>query len=416
MSAPEGTEFAPPEGSEAVFDPMNLAHARNPHARLAELRRTCPVSRPSDGVVFVAGYEAFRAAARDVTHLSNVGNFRMNRPGDSPPRRSLALTQLDPPQHTAVRRLVMGAFTPATVRTIEPFLEASARRMIAAVLPDGRADLNDLLARPLPALAIAHLTGVPDANHADFAEWSAQVTAHLPYVPPGLPARTSLIEALGRVIAERRSSPGAADDLIGRLLQSKISGVDDDAPLSDDDIIGIVFQLILAGNDTAMRLIANCVHSLLVVPTLWDRVLADRQLLDVAIEESLRHDPPIQWMMRTCRADTSVDDTRIATGERVLLGVNSANRDESIFDHSDDFSLERSNASDHLAFGYGIHLCLGAALGRAEARIAIGALLDHIPDLHLGPGFEYEPVDSPMVRGPLRLDVEWTPRPGEVSP
>ena len=414
MTADGITPAAPDPEKEAVavrFDPLDPSHYREPHERLAELRRSCPVSKPSEHMAFVASYDDVRSAARDVAHLSNVGNVRLARPGaDGPPRRSLALTQLDPPQHTVVRRLLLSAFTPATVRATEPFLEETARRIVRQAHPRGHADLNELLARPIPALAIAHLTGIDEADQADFAEWSAEITANLPMVPLDLPARQSFVAAIERLLRERRADARPKDDLLTRLLVADVRGDDGEmVRATDDDIVGIIFQLIVAGNDTTMRLIANCVHSLLVERSRWERVLADRSLLDVAIEESLRFDSPIQWMMRTCRDPMSLRGVQIDDGDRVLLGVGSANRDDTVFDDPDEFSLDRSNASDHLAFGHGIHLCLGAALGRSETRIAIGALLDAMPDVRLAPGFVYEPVDSAMVRGPKSLLLEWTP-------
>jgi cytochrome P450 len=193
------------------------------------------------------------------------------------------------------------------------------------------------------------------------------------------------------------------DDLLDRIMEAEVEG----ERLEDTGIVGSIYQLIVAGQDTVTRLIANCVHELLLDRSLWERVRADRRLVAVAVEESLRHDSPIQWAMRSCKHATEVGGQPVEAGKRVLLGIGSANRDETVFDDPETFSLDRPNAASHIAFGHGIHLCLGASLGRSQGRIALEALLELLPDLRLAPGLRYELLEVAMTRGPKRLDVVW---------
>jgi cytochrome P450 len=388
-----------------MFNPLDPDHYHRPYVRLAELRRTCPVSRPLPGFVFVSRYDDVREQLRDHEHLSNAGNFRL----DQDPSSITAVVHMDPPRHTLLRKLIVRAFSPGVVAAAEPRIRAHAERLIGAFADRGTAELIDALARPLPAVVLAEMVGVPTADVPTFVGWTNEVVAVIPAVGDQ-PALRSLSGYCARLVDDRRGAAVRPDDLITRLIEAEVDG----DRLSDAEVVGTIVQLILAGQDTVTRLIGNCAYELLREPDRWRRIQADRSLVPVAIEESLRHDSPLQWAMRTCVKPTEVGAVGVAPGERVLLGIGSANRDERLWEDAERFSLDRPTGGNHLAFGHGIHLCLGAALGRSEGRIAVETLLDLLPGLRLADGYEYRMTDTAMARGPARLDVVW-PVPAGVS-
>jgi cytochrome P450 len=386
--------------ADPSFDPLDPAHAADA-PRLTRLRRRCAATTTAGGRVFVARDEAARAALRDYRSLSNVGAFRLD--DNAGPPLEPTIVQLDPPRHTAMRRLLLSAFTTESVTKSEPFIHDAAHELVDAIEPLGRADLVGRFTGPLPARVIAHLLGVAEQDHELFYQWTVDITANIPHSIDGSPSWERFQTYLGALVDERVAASDPPDDLVTRLMHAEIEG----RPLDRRQLTMTVFQLITAGNDTLNRLLANCVYELLRERDRWERLRADRSLVPGALEESLRHDPPIQWAMRTCVEPTQVGEVAVDPGTRVLVGLASANRDEAVWRDPDDFVIDRSEAASHLAFGHGIHMCLGASLARLEAPIALNVLLSRLPGLELEPGFVYEPTPSPMFRGPRRLSVFW---------
>jgi len=388
--------------SDLCFNPLDPASYREPYARLAEIRRRCPVSEALPGHFFVATDGDARQVLLDFNTFSNAGNFQLDHPdGEVDPP---TIVQLDPPRHNLFRRLVAAGLNPRAVRAAEPFVRETARQLVEKVQSDGRGDLMAFLAQPLPSEVIAHLIGVPAEHAPDFTRWTAEITSTVPRSFHHLQSWADFKAFIDRLIAERRADPSPPDDIVTRLLQAEEEGT----RLDDGEIRMAIFQFIVAGNDTATRLIGNVVHELLRTRELWERVAADRSLIPTAIDESLRHDSPIQWVMRRCTTEAAIHGVKVEPGQRVLVGIGSANRDETVWADPDSFSLDRADVVDkHLAMGSGRHYCLGAPLGRLEARVALEALMDLLPSLALAEGFEIEFVESAMMRGPKRLDVVW---------
>jgi cytochrome P450 len=259
------------------------------------------------------------------------------------------------------------------------------------------------LAAPLSMLVISHLIGVPEEHCAQFCRWGAELTANLPFDPRVVGCWQPFRNSIRQMIAERRSAEQAPDDFITRLTQAEVEGV----RLTDDEIQAAVSQLVIAGSDPVASLIGSLAYQLLRRPGLWQQVYEMRVLVPQAVEETLRYDAPIMWLIRTCTYASDIQGITIAPSARVLLGLDSANWDETVWVKPGDFSLERPNVHRHLSFGYGIHFCLGAELARLEAKIALETLLDHFPTLHLAPDFHYEQGGGAMTRRPKRLDVCW---------
>lgn len=389
--------------TDTIFDPLDPHHAAEAPTRLARVRAAGPVTVTDAGMVFVARDREARAALRAHRTLSNAGSFQLDEHSDRPPLTP-TIVQLDPPRHTEMRRLLMSAFTTQSVTKSEPFIRAAAHALIDAIEPLGRADLVDRFTGPLPAQVIAHLLGVPEHDHERFYRWTADITANLPQSVFGSPSWDQFQSYLEALIEDRIGASDPPDDLVTRLLNAEIEG----QPLSTHQLTMTIFQLIAAGNDTMNRLLANCVYELLRDRDRWELVRADPALVPGALEESLRHDSPIQWVMRKCQEPTQLGDVAVEPGTRVLVGLASANRDERVWTDPDAFVVDREDVAKHLAFGHGIHMCLGAPLAHLEGPIALEALLSRLPKLELAPGFAYEPTPSPMMHGPRRLDVVWS--------
>jgi cytochrome P450 len=286
----------------------------------------------------------------------------------------------DPPDHTRLRRLVSAGFTARRVERLEPRIAALAGELLAGM--SGDVDLIDTYAFPLPIQVICELLGVPSADRDSFRTWSnTVVTGSLTGNPTLAEAvRATVSEMVGYItelLADKRRRPG--DDLLSALLNVREEG----DQLTENELVSMVFLLLIAGHETTVNLIGNGMYLLLTHPDQLDTVKRDRGRLPGAIEEFLRYEPPVKTStVRITSEPVSLGAVTIPAGEPVLISLLSANRDDAVYAGADRFDIARRDAG-HLAFGHGIHFCLGAALARLEGRIAIGALLDRFPDVRL---------------------------------
>jgi cytochrome P450 len=278
------------------------------------------------------------------------------------------LINLDPPDHTRLRGLVSRAFTPRTVASLEPQIVAIVDGLLADArrrgVVDGVADLGE----PMPVAVIAHLIGVPAADRARFRAWSGAIMS-------GWGREDAVLEfaAFVDALATRRRAVGE-DDLISRLV-----ALDE---LSRDDLVAMIQLLLIAGQETAVYVIVNGIRALLSHPDQWARLCADPGLAGDAVEEILRFDGPVEIAPpRFAFEPVRFGAGEIPAFEKVGLSVLGANRDPEVFDEPDVFDIRRADAGRHLAFGHGIHFCLGAALGRLEARIMFERLASQLPRL-----------------------------------
>ena len=359
------------------YDPLSPATLADPGAQWTPLLRDAPVHRYDrfDPPFYTLSRHAdVKAALLDIATFSSEWG---QGPRFTPPSGLLS----DPPEHTRFRRIVQRAFKPTQIEALRPSAQQIARELLDAVKGDGL-ELHDDFACPLPVILIAQLLGVPAGEREQFKRWSDSSVEAM-----GMPDPTPLaaeLEALRSylfgAVAEHRARPRGGD-----LIDELVLAAEADEGLSNAQLVGVVSQLLVGGNETTTSLITNAVWRLLEEPARWAALRADPALVPVAIEESLRFDPPVLGLYRSTTRDVTLHGVTIPRGAKVMLCYAAANRDPRVFAEPDRFRLDRprSEASEHLAFGLGVHFCLGSALARLEAETALRALLERFPRLTL---------------------------------
>ncbi|HEX5116806.1 MAG TPA: cytochrome P450 [Pseudonocardiaceae bacterium] len=367
----------------------------DPYPLCARLRQRGLVRSPL-GVFAAADHATVASILRDRRFSSSPVHQRGYRPPSYPPDDPRAelptshLLTMDPPDHTRLRRLVAGAFTPTAVAGLEPWIRDVVVRLLAAA--DGAVgfDLIDALAFPLPIAVICHLLGVPAEDQARFRAWGQDVAATLdPQTAATAQTRAAELALTGYLrdlVRERRADP---DDSI---LSALITAEDEGDRLSSGEVVSTALLLLIAGFETTVNLIGNGTVALLGDPDGWHRLRREPALIPAAIDEMLRYDSPVQLTSRIATEDVEVGDTVIAAGRPVIAFIGGANRDPVVFEQPDRFRIDRPGPGRHLCFSLGVHHCLGAALAQLEARIAIEELTRRYPAL--------EPA-APPTRRPL---------------
>jgi cytochrome P450 len=392
-----------------VFDPFDASRSRDAWAELERLRNEGPVVTIVNDMRYVTRHTDAQATLRDTNHFSNASG--MKAPGVEVPMEDRLLGELDPPRHTAVRRVMVTAMTPKVVHGAEPFIVDTARALLAA-LPTN-ADLVEHYTTLLPNRVTVYLLGFDPADADQLMRWAKGLMEStfpaLNRTERGEGFAAAFPEFAGYIderIAERTAQLRAGeprDDVLARLIKLEVDG----EPLPPPQLRALVRNLITGGLTTTSQLVANLLHSLLSDAAVDRAVRADRSLLDHAIEESLRLSPPILFTARSCVADAEIASCPVPAGARVIVGVASANRDDRVFDDADAFRLDRANSHEHLSFGYGPHVCPGATLARVVARIGVEAFLDHFPagSVALAPDFVFEQVPTYFEHGPRSLPI-----------
>ncbi|MFG2261740.1 cytochrome P450 [Streptomyces sp. NPDC048720] len=382
------------------------AFRTDPHPYYARLRERGPVHRVRLGGAdegrtawLVVGYEEARAALADPRLAKDTA--RIGSPLLDEEKIGKYLLVTDPPQHTRLRSLVTRAFTMRRVERLRPRIQRITDELLDEMLPRGRADLIEALAYPLPLTVICELLGVPDMDRAEFRRISTEVVAPTD-ADTEYDAIVALSEYLPELIEDKRRA-GPTDDLLSDLIRTT---AEDGDRLSPDELSGMAYLLLIAGHETTVNLIGNGVHALLTHPDQLAALRADMSLLDGAVEEMLRYEGPVETgTYRYAAEPLEIAGRVIEKGESVMIGLTAAGRDADRYADPDRFDIRR-DARGHLAFGHGIHYCLGAPLARLEGRIAIGALLERAPGLALdGPTGEWLP--GLLMRGMRSLPVRW---------
>ena len=350
-----------------------------------------------DGVKRVlTDHDAFSS---DLTHAPGHGN-----PGQW-------FIFFDPPRHTKLRALISRAFTPRVVANLEPRIRELSRELLDAVIDRGEMDLVEDFAVPLPMRVIAELLGVPAADWARYRRWSDAILKIANTISRDAEA-ARVVEDYRAVTAEMRSalpdliSQGRSarpDSLLTRLVEAEVDG----ERLTSEEVLGFVQLLLVGGQETTANLISNAVLCFMEYPDQLARLRAEPGLLPSAVEEVLRYRSPLHWMPRaTCR-DVELHGQLIPAGKVVLPMIGSANRDSKHFPDPGRFDITRA-PNPHLAFGHGIHACLGAPLARLEARIALADFLGRVDRFERTTNEPWEPRQALSVHGPSRLPIRVT--------
>ena len=321
--------------------------------------------------------------------------------GQNDPDQMLpVMIMMDPPRHTDLRRLVEWAFTRRRIADHAQAIREIARDLIDTLVDAEQGDLVEDLAKPLPTIVIADLLGVPREDRKAFRQWSDQIIQDNPDDPVvaarAMDGVASLLGYFADLIAERRRSP--RDDLLTALIMAEADG----ERLSEDELFAMCILLLVAGNETTTNLVSNSAVLFDQNPDQWRAIVANPSLLPGAIEESLRFDSPVQALARTLTRAIVMHGQTMNEGDKVLLVYGSANRDDREFSDPDTFDIERT-VDRQLAFGHGIHFCLGAPLARLEGEIAYSELVRRSPEWTVAG--TPERMHSGPIRGLLRLPV-----------
>ncbi len=392
-----------------AFDPMALAFTADPYPLLHRLRAEDPVHRSRHGYWLLTRYDDAAAVLRNprIFGAGNTPDVLRKRLGEGAAfaYASRRLSNYDPPDHTRLRSLVTKAFTARRVEALRPHIQAIVDGLLDAVSGAGQMDVIARLAHPLPSLVICEMLGVPEADRSQFSAWTADIALLLG--PAVSPERLAIGEAAAaRFMAYVRDLVRARRGRLGDdMLSALISAEDEGARLAQEELVATVVFLFSAGHQTTRDLIGNGLLGLLRHPDQWRHLTADSSLLPTAVEECFRYDSPVTFITRRALADSTIRGKEIPAGDLLWVSISAANRDPLRFVHPDRFDLDRAD-NDHLAFGGGIHYCLGAALARVEAQLAFGALLRRHPHLELVDG-AVEWRETIAFRGPVALRVSF---------
>ena len=380
-----------------------LEQSMNPYPHYEAMRETAPVFHDEQtGIWQVFKYDDVHRV------LSEHATFSSQRPDDDQSETgrlfAASLINTDPPRHRKLRSLVSQAFTPKAVEALAPRIAEITEELLDGFASAGTADLVKEFAYPLPVIVIAELMGIPAEDRDRFKLWSDAIVSTVTgdEGESGHALHGEMVEYFLGMIEQRRRTPG--HDLISALLAAEIDG----QQLTVPELLGFCALLLVAGNETTTNLIGNAVLTFTEHPGTVERLLAEPELLPHAIEEVLRYRSPVQAMYRAAAADTMLGDQRIPAGSVLIAWIGSANRDPRQFERAEEYDVDRP-PFHHLAFGQGVHFCLGAPLARLEARIALQAVLSRLPGLTVLPEPPLERVDSTIVFGPKQLPISWQP-------
>jgi cytochrome P450 len=374
-----------------------LSEELNPFPVYAEMRQNAPVYFDKD----IRTWNVFRYA--DVqwvlsdheqfsSQFSRAGSYNSDMPF------SASMISSDPPRHRMLRALVTQAFTPRSVEALAPRIQQIVDEHLQPCLSAGKMDAIADLGYPLPVIVIAEMLGIPAEDRLRFKSWSDEVVLMSNRgrnFDPHNADQSAIMEMSAyfmNMIDQRRKQPG--EDLISGLLAAQLDG----EKLELIDLLGFCALLLVAGNETTTNLIGNALLTFAERPETWRRMRSHPELVPQVVEEVLRFRSPVQSMFRVTKEQVSIAGYNLPAGARLVAWIGSANRDEAMFPDADRFDLDRQ-PNRHLAFGQGIHYCLGAPLARLEARITLTTMLKEIETIRLAPQAELERLPSNLVFG-----------------
>jgi cytochrome P450 len=347
-------------------------------AYIARLHSEAPLGRDVNGYWVASRFDDVRAILLDHRRFSSAAMIGADG-GPGGPSLPFPLITDDPPRHTTLRGLLAKAFTPAAMETMRPAIEQLADELADAIPRGEEVDIVAAMTTPLPVTVIARMMGVPEARRADFKRWSNAVLGIQagPIDGDRIGLLLKLRDYFAKVAEARRAAPG--DDLVSALTKAR----EDGETLSDDQVVGFCILLMIAGNETTTNLLGNLLNRLADTPGAWAALRGEPGLVERAIEESLRLDSPAQYVIRRATEDVTFGETTIPGGDPVMVYIASANRDPTRWAEPSDFAADRER-DRHVAFGHGVHTCIGAPLARIEAKAAMQALLARFAQMERG--------------------------------
>jgi cytochrome P450 len=411
----------------AKFNPFHSSTLQCPFPHYAQMRDEQPVMLiESIDMYFVTRHDLVLQVIRDVelyssrfggpsTPLAPEDRAKLDRVrAEAYPRVPTMLTA-DMPDHTRYRRLISKAFTPKVIAELEPKIRNIANRLIDGFIDKGSMEFVEEFGVPLPLEVIAHALNVPDERLADFKRWSDDAIAGMGTkisIEQRMEAERGVNECqryFATELEKRRTEP--QDDLLTNLLNARVDDGDpditDERPLDMAEMLSMLQQLLVAGNETTTKLLTESMKLIAETPGEWEKLRADSSRAPKMVEEALRLTSPTQGMFRIATRDHELEGVKIPKGARIAIVFASANRDAKLFDDPDSFHPERDNLREHLAFGKGIHFCLGASLSRLEARVALEELSRRIESFSLPESNEFTYFPSFLLRGLTRLDIDF---------
>jgi len=390
--------------SELGIDLMSGAFfGGDPYPAFAWMRRHAPLfyDEPND-LWAVARYADVKAVSTDPETFSNAFGIRPKFPALP------MMIEFDAPEHVRRRRLVSAGFTPRQVREMEGHVADICDDILDAVCEKGACDFVADIAAPLPLAIIGDMLGVAPADRADLLRWSEDMLRSQGSLDPtdiegAAAAFVEYSDYIHPVFDDRRAR-GSTDDLVGILCHAEVDG----DGLDDASLVHETLLILIGGDETTRHVLSGGMHALAANPDQWARLVADRSLLASAVEEMLRWVTPIKNMARTATRDVELAGQHIAEGQELLLLYPSANRDESVFDHPDEFDVARS-PNPHVAFGFGAHFCLGNQLARLELKVMFERLVDRLPDLTVADDAPPPLRQANFISGIEAMPVTFTP-------
>ena len=371
---------------------------------LADLRRDAPVHEFSPGMRTIVRYDDIREISRDPARFCSSMGALVNDPMRTweRPLKAASILHMDPPDHVGFRKLVNREFTPRAIADLEPRIRELARGALDRTPESGAFDFVDLVAAPFPLMVIAELLGIPDGDRPDFRRWSDATIEATDKLPEETAEATGeLFMYLMQHIEAKQANPG--DDVVSILVNAEVDG----RALDRDELLIFLLTLLVAGNETTRTLISGGTLALFEHADQRADMVADPRLIPGAVEECLRWVTPIQAFARTVTDDTVIGGVAVKKLDYLVMLYASGNRDEAAFGPTADvFDIRRDTNPPHLAFGFGEHLCLGAALARMEARVLFEEMLGRHPDYVLAG--EPEWVPSSLVRGMNTMPLAWS--------
>src|SRR6266478_5169954 len=395
--------------ADLQFNPMDAEFIADPYPTYHRLRTEDPVHHSALGFWVLTRYEDVVTALRDPRLAKEaIASFVAARFGAPVPAIGLSMLDRDPPDHTRLRGLVNKAFTPRVVEGLRPHIQKIVDGLLARVEGAGTMDLIEEFAYPLPVTVICQMLGVPVEDRERFKQWGLDIARGLDAIllPPdsdvarrSVAARRALSDYFRALIAERRAAPRG--DMLSALIAAEEAG----DKLSEDELLATCILLLIAGHETTVNLIGNGTLALLRHPGELRRLRETPGLIASAVEELLRYDGPVQRTARIPSTDVTIGGRTIGKGEMVMPFIGAADRDPAQFADPDRLDLARTD-NRHIAFGWGIHFCLGAPLARVEGQIAIDTLVRRFPKLELVTN-EPEYRQSLTLRGLKTLPVRF---------